>query len=598
MANTDSGTVLDAVADIVGVATSDRSSPLLSPRAINADFRDGIRTRPGLYGMSVFYDNEEQDRDIFEHGNVQLFAPYQDNNFRPSGFVILIAGTVFWAGLAGHTMYVRRLFDGLDASVLFGWHVQAFGWFIIQNGVDAPIVWDGYSQSAFQSKPENGEIPVGTCMAFIHHRIVVVSADGQDKLAVSDLWRADRTDAVWKFSESTVWANAGVFGLHANFGRIMALEVIPQNKRTPNGDGALLIIGTLGSQTLNLQGPRASWIDSQIQDTANMGAGLASLYGHIVHNSKLYYIAADGVRQWSPSSVDGITGDSDAHISGDVEHYWKMSDPNNREILPVGLHDSRLFFGIYPQLLQSREWGNHRFCNAWLTLDTLRRSRNGQALPLSWYGLNCGIRPIQYASNLLLCGTHRSYVISHDADNVNRVYEITSYLRDDIVENEARKVKAMIDFPLIGTDARSGKWLLPKKPTQLRIDYTEADGEVTIEAFSRPDDAFCLEPWGQLKACVPSNDLCGVRPLHRGRQTMGAPDGGCGLASTQYRVRLKITGSVRIATLIGSLQIENSASIFSREDASCGSCSGSNSSASTCCEEDDLYQAINEPIIC
>lgn len=598
MAAAPSDVSIDAISDIVGVATGDRSSPLLAPRALNMDFRDGVRNRPGLFGMTVVYDDEENDRDVFEHGNVQFVGPYQDNAFRPSGLIFLIAGVVFWGGLAGHTISIRRIFSGLDSSVLYGWGVQAFSWYFIQNGVDKPVIFDGYSPTAFQSDPSAGQLPIGTAMSFIHHRTVVVSADGQDKIAVSDLWRADATDNVWKFSESTVWANAGVFGLHANFGRIMALGVIPQNKRTPNGDGSLLIMGSRGAQTLNLQLPRADWINAQIQDTANMGSGLASLYGHLMHNSKLFYVAADGIRQWSPSTVDSITGDSDALISGDVEHYWKKSDPNGREMLPAGAHDSRLFFGIYPQLLSSREWGYHRFCNAWLTLDTLRRSRNGQALPLSWYGLNCGIRPIQYVSNLMLAGVHRSYVVSHDADGTNRVYECTSYLRDDLVDNNAKKIKWSVDYPLIGTDARNGKWLLPKKPTQLRIDYTEADGEVNIEAFSRPDDAYCLESWGTLKACAPTSESCAVRPLHRGRRTLGAPDGGCGLASTQYRVRLNGSGAARIATLIGALQVESVATTFSREDAACGSCADANSSASVCCEEDDLYQAVNQPTTC
>lgn len=598
---TDPQLSVDSISDVLAVSTSDRTSSVLSPRAQNFDLRNGMHPRFGLYHQEVIYGDPDNDKYIFEEGNIQGFWKYQSNSFRPSGLIYLIAGVVFFGAIAGHRLFVRRLIDGLNPTVIHSWSCQAFNWFLIQNGVDNCVIWDGFSDVAFQADPSKSEMPVGGPMEFIHHRVVVASTDGQDKIAVSDLWRADKTNAIYMFTESPVWANAGVFGLHANYGRLVGFAVIPRDKRTANGQGELLIIGSNGAQTLNIQQPRGNWIDSQIQDTANMGFGAASLYGFTVHDAKLFYVAADGIRQWSPTGIDGLTGQRDVLISNDVEAYWMRSDANQRNLLQVGVHDSRLFFGVYPELVKSKEWGKHRVTNAWLTLDTMRRSRNGETIPLSWYGINCGIRPVQYVSNLRVRDVHRSYVASHDVDGKNRTFEITNYLRDDIIEGRARKIRWHIDTPLIGTDARGGKHLVPKKPSNLRLDYTEADGDVEVTARYRSEDSFCLKEWGDMKACQPVNtEICVSRPLHRGRRNFESPkEDVCGMTSSQYRVRLEGKGHLRVVNLIGGLLPVPNAQIFSREEMACGSCDSTGASSdSQCCETTELYQIIQEPATC
>ena len=80
-------------------------------------------------------------------------------------------------------------------------------------------------------------------MAFVHHQIVVASSDGTDKIAVSDRWRQTQSSNVWKFLNTPTWADGGVFGLHHNMGKLMAMVPIPQIKQTPNGQGDLLLMG-------------------------------------------------------------------------------------------------------------------------------------------------------------------------------------------------------------------------------------------------------------------------------------------------------------------------------------------------------------------
>lgn len=589
----------DAFDRIIGVSTSDKSSSVLAARAVNMDFRNKVKPRSGLYHMQVVYDNAARDREIFETGNVQCVHKYQSNSFRPSGIMVLVAGNLFFCSISGRFLYVKRLFSGLNSTVLHGWMCQAFNWLICQNGVEPGVYWDGFSDTALRLNPDAGQMPIGGPMEFIHHRTVVASTDGQDKIAVSDLWRSDKTDAVIDFTESAVWANAGVFGLHASYGRLVGFDVIPRDKRTATGQGELLILASNGGQTINLQIPRSEWINNPIQDTANIGFGAAAVHGYITFNSRLWYASADGFRMWSPTSIDATTGQRDVLISGDVQRYIEQSDANNRNCICAGVYDSKVLFGINPTIEDTTNWGRRKFCVAWLSLDTALRSQNGQALPLSWDGLQTGIQPIQFVSNLRVRDVHRSYVMSYDGDGKNRIYEITNFMRDDIVDGKPRKVRWTVDYPAFGTDTRGGRHLLPKTPQKLRLDYTNADGDVEIEAQFRPNDSFCMEDWGTIKACGAELDTCLTRRMHRGRQIFKTPEpSGCDMSSSIHRVRLNGIGSVEVSQLIGQFQDIPNAGIFMRADEACGSCGDDPSKGTLCCEENMLYQAAEQPVTC
>lgn len=592
---------VDAIDSIVGVATGDQDSTVLAPRALNMDFRNGIKPRSGLASMTLIFENAARDKEHFNNANVQCVHKYQSNSFRPSGIMFLIGGIIYFGAISGRFLYIKRIYTAMSPDVTHGWMVQGFNYLICQDGVSKAAIWDGYSDFARQSNPDIGQIPTGGAMEFIHNRIVVCSVDNQDKIAVSDLWTSSRTDAITFFIEGTVWANAGVFGLMAQYGHIVGLSVVSRQKLTPSGQGELLVLASNGGQTLNLQGLRETWIDSPIVDTASIGGGGAAVHGFLNHNAKLWYVAHDGIRVWNPVGSDSTTGNRDTLISGDIDYYWRQSDANNRNCLCAGGHDSKLFFGLYPVIESTAHWGRRKYCGAWVTLDTMFRSRNGQQLPLSWDGLQTGIRPIQYVTGLRVRDVNRSYVMSHDTDGVNRVYEITNFLRDDVVDGTARKVMWSVDYPLLGNDKRGGGYLRPRKPTNLRVDYTNADGEVQIEAQYRSRDSFCLEKWGTIKACGYGMEDCLTRQMHRGRQNFVTPPPptSCDVTSGQYRVRLNGTGSVEISNLIGALQPVPTGEIFMRSEAACGSCGDApRSKAMLCSEVQSLYSIIDQPATC
>ena len=44
------------VQEVLGVATSERESPVISPRALNMTFRDGIQPRYGLAHLQTVFE--------------------------------------------------------------------------------------------------------------------------------------------------------------------------------------------------------------------------------------------------------------------------------------------------------------------------------------------------------------------------------------------------------------------------------------------------------------------------------------------------------------------------------------------------------------
>ncbi len=578
------------VGEVLGVATSERASPVISPRALNMSFRDGITPRHGVANLQTVFE-DEADRELFEHGVIQRVHPYQPYGLNPGGLVFLISGTVFFGSISGRWLYVRKLFTGLRTDLTLGWMVQGFEWMIIQNGVDNPVIWDGYN-TAFQSDPTKGQMPVGSMMAFIHHQIAVASADGTDKIAVSDRWRQTESSNLWTFTDTPTWADGGVFGLHHNMGKLMAMVPLPQIKQTPNGQGDLLLLGSNGAQTLNLQVPLSERIDSQIQDTAMVGQGAASYVGALPYRSGVWYISHDGLHEFRHTQQDFYRSDADTHESGDVQYYWDNSDSNQRPIQPLGQVDNCILMGVYPKLEQN-DYGFHRCHQAWAVVDLAERWRNEVRLPKRWNGIHTGIRPVEWNS-LLVNRISRTYCTSWDADGKNRVYEMTNHLPYDLIEGKPKAILSFFDTPLLSGLPKHT--MVVKRPSKMKVDYDDAVGQASIEVDVRGETESCWHRWGAT-CSSPSSDACStpcsISPKHQGSKVLSDPTSRPCFQPppTSLRARVRISGMLRIRDLIFGLEMAGgSADGFSHEifADSCGSCTDSKAYAG-CCEQIELY---------
>ena len=583
--------VYSQVQELLGVATSERVSGIITPRSLNMQFRTGIEPRAGLRGMNLFFE-DEADRELFEHGVLQKVQPYQPYGLNPGGLAFLISGTLFFGAVSGSWLYVKKLFEGLRPDLTLAWGVQGFEWLIMQNGVDLPVIWDG-RHAAFQSRPDKQEMPVGAMMCFIHHSIAVVSSDGTDKIAVSDRWRQTESDNVYKFTDTPTWASAGVFGLHISMGRIMNLMAIPQVKNTPNGDGDLLIMGSNGMQTLNLQVPVAERLNAQIQDTALVGQGSASYLGALPYRSGVWYIGHDGLQEFKRTQANFSRSDADIHESSDIQFYWDQSDSNLRPVQPIGQCDNRILLGLYPGM-ERNDYGFHRFHDAWASVDLSEKWRDGVRLPKRHDGLQCGIRPVEWSS-LIINRVHRTYCTSWDGDGKNRVYEVTNHQTFDTIEGIPKTIVSFFDTPPL-TGPKKAE-LVVKRPTHLRLDYEDASGNVILNAQVRGENETCWHDWGE--ACAkPSADCstpCELAPPHRGTKVIGDPiSKPCfDPPPNSLRARILIEGRARVRWVLAGMAISDGPSIdgFPAElfSKSCGSCEEGSGPAFNCCEDLNLY---------
>lgn len=530
---------------LIGVATRQSDSRSVTPEALNMDFRTGNFPRWGHMHMQEVFENSV-DKELFQKGNVQKVKAYNAYGNRPAAIVYLIAGAVFVGTISGHWIYVKKVFDGLRPDLMVGWMCQGFEWFVVQNGKDNAIIWDGYK--ARQAVPDNAEMPVGGPMEFIHHSIAVCSTDGLDKIAVSDRWKPLHSDNLWHFRDTASWDDAGVFGLHANFGSIVALAVIPQIKQTPDGQGDLLICGTNGAQTLNLQIARNQLLNSQVQDTAIIGSGFASYLGVLPVNNSTYYISQNGLEEVRRRRTEFENSDALVTESGDIDLYWKNSNKVNRSFLALGHADNRLFMGVMPETLQSTKWGQHHFHNAWTTLDLAERYVSGQRVPRAWNGLQCGIRPIEWVSDVLVNRCHRSYVVSHDVDGINRTYEVTNYMQDDVVEGQTRPIKSFFVSPAMGRDAKGNITMDVKKPVAVAAEFGSAESTIKVSMSSRGDNSKCWNPWGSTvtRSSPDQVEDFKIPGVFGGRLPFSAAATCDETASGSFRVRIDMEGRADI----------------------------------------------------
>jgi hypothetical protein len=387
-------------------------------------------------------------------------------------------------------------------------------------------------------------------MCFIHHMIAVGSADGTDKVAVSDRWRQTESDNVWKFSQTPTWDNAGVFGTHADMGKLMSLVPFPQIKNTPNGQGELILMGTNGAQSLNLQLPRDEWVDSQIQDTVLTGIGAASYFGTFSRTS-IWFIGQSGLFEFKRIQSNIVRNEALTSESSDIQYYWDESNSNMRLTQPLGYHDNRLLLGLYPQT-ETSEYGLHRFHRAWAAYDLSERWRNGERLPRAWFGLQCGVRPIEWAS-LLVNRIERTYVISRDKDGKNRIYEQTNHLPYDIKDNEAKTIVSFFDTPPIDGDPKMA--LAIKTPDRLRTDFDNAKGKVEFEFLFRPVESRLWTPWGDDVMNI-DNTTCKPTSTYSGSATAPEPEPACtDVPPTAYRARVRMKGRAEIKRVLAALTV-------------------------------------------
>jgi len=114
---------------------------------VNRSFRQSINgTRPPFteIAISPAFGQDPSILNDFQTGNFQGAWPYKAIKTGSSdGFVISIAGTIYFLSIVNNIGTLYKLISGNDPTMMHTWFVQAEDWIYIQNGYQDPIAWNG-----------------------------------------------------------------------------------------------------------------------------------------------------------------------------------------------------------------------------------------------------------------------------------------------------------------------------------------------------------------------------------------------------------------------------------------------------------------------
>lgn len=463
--------------------------------AVNRFFRnDYNNTRPSIQNITLTFESAEQQA-FFEAANGQGATFY---NTYPSyitpRLVASLGGRIYTIEIQGRNGYVRQLFDGNSRQFMHAWFAQGFQWLVIQDGISPPVLWDG-ENPARRSDLIKNEVPIGSVMAFIYGRFVVASADGKNSLYVGDIAYGDTVtnpNNILNFTERTYWAEGGNFDTPTFLGNIMGMYVMPFIDTAGAAQNELVIGCQGGFASLDISGPRTTWLDNQVMRVALIGSGLASSHGYSGLNGDMFYRSLDGVSSYRNARVEFAQRWNQTPISREV-NYWLQPDRKDLlEFVPQVSWQNMVFTGCSPLWEQpnTQDFGYHRYCRGMVILDADSMSTTGRDGAPVWHGMWSGVRPWAFAKGIIQ-NQERCFVFSFDRDGRNRLYEMTLTLDNDVFETQPKKVTSFYLTGEFGTVEARTNAFAPKIFNGGVIEYSGLTGESHFNVQYRPDGSPC-----------------------------------------------------------------------------------------------------------
>ena len=239
----------------------------------------------------------------------------------------------------------------MTAQYPYGWMVQADKWFIAQDGISAPVLYDGvaarYSQTSTGGGAIDGtgpEVPVGTMMTYGLGRLCVVLPNNQ-RVRFGDLYGShgdlqDPGDSVILFTETTFLAEGFDAALPFEMGKITGITFFPQLD-TSTGSGPLLVFAERGAASFFLDQPRDQWQFSTFEQLALLSTGLRGDKSITAVNEDLWFRADDGWRTYRQARSES-TGWAHIPLSTNIRKYVDQDTPELLSFVSSIYFDNRL----------------------------------------------------------------------------------------------------------------------------------------------------------------------------------------------------------------------------------------------------------------
>lgn len=331
------------------------------------------------------------------------------------------------------------------------------------------------------------EIPNGaTVLAYAHARGVAV-VNSHNILVGDALFRTNLTSSknLTGFTEQVYWATGPYFLPPSIMGAINAAAILAL-KNTQHGHGELIFHCTNGVFSLDLnQYPRENWQNLQLVKHVLLEAGATGPYAVAIHDGDQIYRTWKGAQTLRSAAAVGQDGNSEQTISPQVDTWFAGDYPRWLRFASVNLWGCarRALFSTAPIVQGSFRW--HRG----IVVRNADASLTEQGTPAVWEGL--WTFPPQFAGivqmvNGLFDGNERQFFWASGADARNRLVELGTALRNDVLEDGTpRPIRCQVMTRAID----AGKPWAKREYVSARLYLRNISGAVRWGVWFRPDES-------------------------------------------------------------------------------------------------------------
>lgn len=401
----------------------------------NATARTGyLNNRPGYNQVNL----------IFTDGDAE--TAYKTGKFQGAGWYLPIgADPYLFASVSGHIYrilaggIVEDLTPSGDPNMSTSprvWMCQADSFMVIQDGIDAPFLYDG--NALRRSKPGADpnalpgtlpsdqfnfyEVPTGTAMAYGYGRLFLVRGKN---IEAGDILDASIPNSAIRFSEVVQFQDS--FAVPVTSGNITAL-IFGSNIDTSLGQGPLQAHTESGDIiTLNVTVDRKSWTTNSIQNISMRGGAALGQNAVVNVNGDTWYRSHDGVRSF-------IVANRQFNQWGNTPQSRELNqilayDTDSLKSYVSGVNfDNRLLITINPQ----RQGENIIFQGlAVLDFDLLGALADsifggvyGSTSKPAWDGIWDGL-PVTQITKVFFGSKERCFIFTNDAALGNGLWELS-----------------------------------------------------------------------------------------------------------------------------------------------------------------------------
>lgn len=404
---------------------------------VNGTVRTGyLNNRPGWMGLPLSFPDDET-RTNYTTGKFQGSGVYQPDIGLPF-FFVSVSGRIYKIVLGTTFATCEDITPSGDPNMSTlprVWMCQADTFMVIQDGLDAPFIYDGNTLRRSTCilpdnpnnttgepwlDPSNKEVPTGTAMCYGYGRLWLVRGKS---VAAGDILNAAIPNSAILFTEVLQFKDE--FAVPLTSGDITAI-IFGANIDTSLGQGALQLHTSSGQvTTVNVGVDRTTWTTTSIQEIGLVGGAATGQDAVVNVNNDTWFRAHDGLRSFVVARRQFNTWGNTPE-SREVSNILNDDQPDLLAYASGVWFNNRLLMTCSPQVTQG-----HRFFSGLVSLDfdllsTLNRY-SGTAYDSDpqpcydgiWTGLN-----ISQIIKTFFGTTERCFIFSWDAVLGNQMWEL------------------------------------------------------------------------------------------------------------------------------------------------------------------------------